>query len=130
MQLNFTFRQVLGLLTVLFWGTGAMAQISIPNASFTDAQDFSTLANTGTSSTVPAGWAFSEAGANQNALYAAGTGSNNAGDTYSFGFAAPNTERAFGGLQAGSLIPTVGVCYTNNTTATITGLTVTYTGET
>jgi hypothetical protein len=130
MLLNFTFRQVLGLLIVLFLGTGAMAQISIPNSSFTDAQDFGTLANTGTSSTVPAGWAFSEAGANQNALYAAGTGSSNAGDTYSFGFAAPNTERAFGGLQAGSLIPTVGVCYTNNTTATITGLTVTYTGET
>ncbi len=129
MQFRFTFRQVLGFLTVLFLGTGTMAQISIPNAAFTDAQDFSSLANTGTSSTVPTGWSFIEGGTNANGLYTAGTGSSNAGDTYSFGLVAPSTERALGGLRSGSLVPNFGVCYTNNTGATITSLTVTYTGE-
>jgi len=104
-------------------------QISIPNGAFSDAQDFNSLALTGTSSAVPSGWAFIESGANQNSLYTAGTGSSNAGDTYSFGIASDN-ERAFGGLQSGSLLPTIGVCYTNNTGNTITGLTITYTGET
>jgi len=129
MRLKILFNCALCLLAVLFFSTEQFAQISIPNASFTDAQDFSTLASSGTSSTVPTGWAFAEAGANQNALYTAGTGSGNAGDTYSFGLAG-NSERAFGGLQSGNLIPTVGVCYTNNTGAVITELTVNYTGET
>ncbi len=129
MQLRFTFQHILCLVAVLFGGT-AMAQISIPNGAFTDNQDFNSLANTGTSSTVPAGWAFVETGANANVLYTAGTGGSNAGDTYSFGLASPSTERAFGGLLSGNLTPTVGVCYTNNTGGIITGFTVTYTGET
>jgi hypothetical protein len=116
-------------LFILMGFASAQAQISVPNSAFIYSQDFSTLANTGTSSIVPAGWAFFETGANQNAIYTAGTGSGTAGDTYSFGTAA-STERAFGGLQSGSLIPTVGVCFTNNTGGTITGFTVTYTGET
>jgi hypothetical protein len=82
--------------------TSLHAQISVPNPSFTYSENFSTLANTGTSSTVPAGWAFAETGASANALYTAGTGSSNTGDTYSLGLAA-NTERAFGGLQSGSV---------------------------
>ncbi len=129
MQLKFTFQHILCLVVVLLVGTHSIAQISIPNGAFTDSQDFSTLANTGTSSTVPTGWAFFETAANANALYTAGTGGSNAGDTYSFGLAA-NIERAFGGLQSGNLNPTVGVCYTNNTGNTINGLTVSYTGET
>lgn len=120
---------MLCFLAVLFFSTQQFAQISIPNAAFTDSQDFSTLANSGTSSSVPTGWAFFETGTNANTTYTAGTGSSNAGDTYSLG-PASSTERAFGGLQSNSLVPTVGVCYTNNTGSTITGLTVTYTGET
>ncbi len=130
MKTNFHIQHLLCLLLALCFSTEQFAQISIPNGSFTDAQDFSTLANSGTSSVVPTGWAFFETGTNQNALYAAGTGSGNAGDTYSFGPVAPNTERAFGGLQSGTLVPTVGVCYTNNTGSAINALTVTYTGET
>ena len=42
---------------------------------------------------------FFETGTNANALYTAGTGSSNAGDTYSFG-ATSNAERAFGGLRS------------------------------
>ncbi|MCC6283595.1 MAG: hypothetical protein IT262_23520, partial [Saprospiraceae bacterium] len=116
-------------LILLFNSAAVQAQISVTGPAFTHSQDFNTLANTGTSSTVPAGWAFSETGANQNALYTAGTGSDNGGDTYSFGLTG-NTERAFGGLRSGSLIPTVGVCFTNNTDKIITSFTVTYTGET
>jgi hypothetical protein len=56
-------------------------------------EDFNTLASSGTSSTVPNGWDFSESGTNANTLYTAGTGSGNAGDTYSFG-ATSNAERA------------------------------------
>jgi predicted extracellular nuclease len=91
-------------------------------------QDFDTLANSGTSSTVPAGWALLEAGTNANTTYTAGTGSGNAGDTYSFG-ATGSTERAFGGLQSGTLIPTIGAAFTNATGTTVTQLAIAYTGE-
>lgn len=91
-------------------------------------QDFDTLATTGPASTVPEGWYFAEAGTNANTTYSAGTGSGNAGDTYSFG-AAGSTERAFGGLLSGSLTPTIGAGFTNETGATVTALEVAYTGE-
>ena len=41
--------------------------------------------------------------------------------------AAPS--RAFGGLQSGSLIPTIGAVFTNSTGQTITSLDISYTGE-
>ncbi len=91
-------------------------------------QNFDTLANTGTSTLVPLGWAFSEALANANTTYTAGTGSGTAGDTYSFGGAA-SSERAFGGLQSGTLNPTIGACFTNNTGVTVSNLTIAYIGE-
>jgi predicted extracellular nuclease len=96
-------------------------------------QDFNGLANTPDNSTVdtgiPTGWALSESGTNANTTYRVGTGSNTAGDTYSFGAAAGNTERAFGGLRSGTLVPLIGVSFTNNTGGTITELDVAYTGE-
>ncbi len=91
-------------------------------------ENFDSLANTGTSSTLPLEWVSSETGTNANTIYTAGTGSSNAGDTYSFG-AAGSTERALGGLQSGSLIPSFGTSFTNNTGSPITSLTVSYTGE-
>ncbi|MBL1130020.1 MAG: ExeM/NucH family extracellular endonuclease [Chloroflexi bacterium] len=91
-------------------------------------QDFNSLANSGTSSTVPDGWYFAETGTNANTIYTAGTGSGNTGDTYSFG-ASGNSERAFGGLLSGSLVPTIGASFTNNTGATINEITITYIGE-
>src|SRR5689334_23851712 len=96
-------------------------------------QDFNGLANTPDNSTVdtgiPTGWALSESGTNANTTYRVGTGSNTAGDTYSFGALAGNTERAFGGLRSGTLVPLIGVSFTNNTGGTITELDVAYTGE-
>ena len=109
--------------------SGARAQcISYTTYGSAYAQDFNTLASTGTSSTTPAGWAFSESGTNANTTYTAGTGSSNAGDTYSFG-ASSNTERAFGGLFSSSLVPTLGACFTNDGGGPIISLAISYTGE-
>jgi uncharacterized protein len=106
----------------------AAGSISLTTVGALYAQDFDMLANSATSSAVPVGWDFAESGTSANTTYTAGTGSNNAGDTYSFG-AAASAERAFGGLQSGSLIPTIGASFTNNTGATITDLAIGYTGE-
>lgn len=94
-------------------------------------QDFNTLVNTGTGTlalNVPAGWLFSESGTNANTDYTAATGTATSGDTYSWG-AAASTDRAFGGLLSGSLTPTIGAGFTNNTGSTVTTLTISYTGE-
>ena len=63
-----------------------------------------------------------------NDAYAASTGSSTAGDTYSFG-ASANTERAFGALLSGTLTPTIGAAFTNNTGSQITSLDIDYVGE-
>jgi uncharacterized protein len=91
-------------------------------------ENFNTLSSTAASSSTPAGWGFVESGSNANATYGVGTGSGNAGDTYSFG-ATGSTERAFGGLLSGSLTPTIGAAFTNHTGGTITSLAISYTGE-
>jgi hypothetical protein len=94
-------------------------------------EDFNTLANTSTSSTMPQGWRISETGTsgNVNNAYTAGTGSNNAGDSYSFGLAGSNL-RTLGCLLSGTLSPSFGAKFLNNTNATINSLTITYIGET
>jgi len=71
---------------------------------------------------------FVETGTNANTTYTAGTGSSLTGDTYSFG-ATASTERAFGGLQSGTLVPTIGASFTNNTGGTIASLAIDYFGE-
>jgi hypothetical protein len=108
--------------------TAGAAGVSLTTIGSSYTQDFNTLANSSTSNTVPSGWAFSEGGTNANTTYRAGTGSNLTGDTYSFG-ATGNSERAFGTLQSGTLLPTIGAEFTNNTLATITSLNISYTGE-
>jgi predicted extracellular nuclease len=102
--------------------------VSITTFGTAVTENFNTLASAGTSSTTPTGFGFVEALANANTTYTAGTGSSNTGDTYSFG-AASNPERALGGLQSGTLIPTIGASFTNNTGGTITSLDISYTGE-
>src|SRR5215216_4405323 len=102
------------------------AQISLTGGTYL--QDFNTLASSGTSGTLPAGWLFLESGTNANALYTAGTGSSNTGDTYSFG-SSGNSERSFGGLLSGSLTPTIGASFVNNTGSTLSSFTISYTGE-
>lgn len=106
-------------------------QVSVTGlgAGNTYSQDFNTLANNGTSPTVPTGWSFSESDTNANTNYTAGTGSSSPGDTYSFGQDS-NTERSLGGLLSGSLNPTIGVGFTNNTGGNITDIIISYKGET
>jgi uncharacterized protein len=91
-------------------------------------QNFDSLASAGTSSTLPTDWLISESLANANNTYTVGTGSGTAGDTYSFG-STGSTDRALGGLQSSSLIPSFGTSFTNNTGSTITALNIAYTGE-
>jgi len=102
--------------------------VSLDALDVTYTQNFDTLANSGTSSTTPQGWGFAESSTNANTTFTAGTGSSNAGDTYSFG-AAGSTDRAFGGLQSGALIPTIGAVFANNTGSVISRLDIAYTGE-
>jgi hypothetical protein len=109
----------------------AAGSVSLTSMGVPYAQDFNTLATLGqTNTALPTGWDLSESGTStrNNAAYAASTGSDNAGDVYSFG-AAGNNERAYGTLRSGTLIPIVGASFTNNTGATIGRLTVSYTGE-
>lgn len=109
---------------------GAAGSASIGAFGVPVTENFDSLANSGSSSTTPTGWNFAESGtsAANNGLYTAGTGSGNGGDTYSFG-AASSTERAFGGLLSGTLTPTIGASYTNDTGSPITQLAISYTGE-
>ena len=111
----------------LFMGTFAHAGIML-NSPVTYTQDFDTLAVSGTSSVTPAGWEFLETGTANNVLYNTGTGSDNTGDTYSFG-STGESDRAFGGLRSGSLIPTIGVSFTNGAVTSIASLQISYEGE-
>jgi hypothetical protein len=94
-------------------------------------ENFDGLANSGTANTVlPTGWLFAEQGTNANTTYAADNmATTNSGNTYSLG-ATGDTDRAFGGLQSGSLIPTVGARVKNNTGSTVVAFQISYTGET
>lgn len=103
----------------------AFAQISLTT---TYSQNFDTLASSGTSSTVPSGWAFVETGSNANTTYGSGAGGSNVGDTYSFG-AASSSERAFGSLRSGSVISTIGARFKNDTVASLQGFSLAYIGE-
>lgn len=78
------------------------AQISITNIATPYTQDFNTLANTGTSAVLPAGWLLSETGTGANTTYVADNGAGNSGNTYSYG-PTGNAERALGSLQSGSV---------------------------
>ncbi len=102
----------------------------ILSPSGTYSQNFNTLVISGsdTASNLPAGWLMTETGTAANQQYTAGNGASSTGDTYSFG-STGNTERAFGTLQSGSLIATIGAKFINNTGGNINTITFTYTGE-
>ncbi|HVJ62234.1 MAG TPA: ExeM/NucH family extracellular endonuclease, partial [Tahibacter sp.] len=125
-----------GLLVCLLSGlpSAVLAQcVSLTTLGSAVTQNFDTLSNTAGSTTnnltIP-GWFMTETGggARDNEQYAVDTGGSTTGDTYSYGAAAA-TDRAFGGLRSGTLIPSIGACFTNNTGATVTSLAVAYTGE-
>lgn len=124
------FTRSLFVLALIAASTKVNAQVSLPTINAPSNENFNTVASSGTTndvSTLPQGWLFLETGTNGNTTYAAGTGSSNAGNTYSFGINA--ADRALGGLQSGSLIPAIGASFTNNTGTAITSLEIHYTGE-
>ncbi len=113
---------VLGL-----WSLQAQAQVPLTGTPVL--QDFDSLAASGTSSTVPAGWAFRETGGATGTVYTATDGSANSGDTYSVG-ATGSSERAFGALASNTVTRVdLGGRYVNQTGSTISALTVQYRGE-
>lgn len=107
--------------------------ISLTAVGTAYSQNFNTLSSTAGSTTnnlTITGWYLTETGggARDNEQYAVDTGGSNTGDTYSYG-SSGNSERALGGLQSGSLIPTFGAAFTNNTGSSITQLEISYVGE-
>jgi hypothetical protein len=135
-KVTFSFRGLSRAYALALFG-GTAAAMFLPGGNLfgavsygggTYSQDFNTLASSETSSTMPAGWEFSESDINANGIYTAGTGSSNAGDTYSFG-ATASTERALGGLLSANLIPTFGVSLVNNSGSAIAAFTMTFFGE-
>src|SRR5262245_14048842 len=125
---TFVVTAVLGLVVA---GAGVAAgQQSLSAIDTPYMQNFDTLATAGMSDVLPTGWALSEVGtsARNDGKYTAGTGGDNAGDTYSFG-SLNSTDRAFGTLLSGTLIPMIGASFVNDTGRTISSLDVAYTGE-
>ena len=112
--------------TVIFFVNALHAQVSLTATPYT--QNFNTLAKTGTASALPSGWLLLETGTNANLTYTAGTGSSTSGDTYSFGLDAAD-DRALGTVQSGSLIPSIGVAFTNTTGGAVSSLKISYVGE-
>jgi trimeric autotransporter adhesin len=130
MKLKFYFSLafLICLLSIYHTLTG---QVSLGISTYN--QDFNSLSN-GTDNipvatpALPDGWAFLETGTSANALYRPHNGSGNSGDTYSFGTTG-NTERALGQIRSSSVISTLGGNFQNNTSTTISSLTITYAGE-
>ncbi|WP_121357110.1 beta strand repeat-containing protein [Flavisolibacter nicotianae] len=116
-------------------GTFTWAQVSLATVNTPVLQNFDALVSSGSATQsggiFAEGWSFLETGINQNGTYLAGTGSNAAGDTYSFGVSGinPATDRAFGFFQSGNLQSFIGWKFTNNTGQTISTISVGYTGE-
>lgn len=110
----------------------ALPQLATAQVDFTGgySQDFDTLANSGSSAALPAGWAIAEAGtsSNNNGQYQAGDGSSNSGDTWSYG-STGSSERALGALLSGSLNSRFGLQLVNRSGGSLSSLGLSYTGE-
>lgn len=121
---SYALKFLMPLLAFLMIGQSIWGQVSLTGTGSgnTYTQNFNTAV-----AAVPSGWAFSETGTNANTSFSTGTGTGTGGDTYFFGAA---NEWAFGGLLSGSLTPTIGVAFTNNTGGAIEGLVIAYKGET
>jgi Bacterial Ig-like domain/RTX calcium-binding nonapeptide repeat (4 copies) len=116
--------------------TRAAGSISLVTLGDAYTQDFGTLNTLGTANAISAavgmgGWELTESGgsARDNEQYAASTGSDANGDTFSYGASSALLDRALGGLRGTALVPIFGAAFTNNTGATVIKLDVAYTGE-
>ncbi|MBL8655935.1 MAG: PEPxxWA-CTERM sorting domain-containing protein [Altererythrobacter sp.] len=110
---------------------GKTAAPSYTLTTTTYSQNFDGLAASGTSQSLPAGFQIVENGTGNAAdgFYAAGTGSSNVGNAFSFG-ASGSTDRALGSLTSGSIGPIwFGGVFTNGLAGAIESLAFAYTGE-
>jgi hypothetical protein len=118
---------ILVLLAITTVGiANAQTPVSITGTTYT--QNFNLLdsVTSVSSSNMPAGWSIYEKGTSATSVdqkYKAGTGSSNAGDTYSFGTLG-NVDRALGSVASSSNTPSYGVLFTNNSGATITSINI------
>jgi len=117
-----------GAALLLYLASATPAHAQFVSLSSTALETFDSLAASGTGSSLPTGWQFSEAGTNANGTYAADNGDTAAGNTYSYG-AGGSGERALGSLRSGSLQPLFGARLGNDTGLVIDHIDVRYTGE-
>jgi hypothetical protein len=121
-------RLILGavLLTCMANANHCTAQLCGPLSGVNFTENFNTLATTG-STTLSNSFEFAFNESPGDLTYAADNGSNSAANTYSYGTTG-STDRAFGEIT-GSVVSTIGACFTNNTNHAITSLIIGYTGE-
>lgn len=124
---------LLSAVIMLIVQTGKAQTIPLTALGTSYTQDFdalSSVAGTSVNAVAVSGWTMTESGGGprDNELYAVDSGTSTTGDTYSYG-PSGNSDRAFGGLQSGTLIPLIGAVFTNTTGATITSLVISYVGE-
>lgn len=91
-------------------------------------QDFNSLDTVPAVDVLPQGWNYREEGSAANYSYAENNGALNTGNIYSYGLS-DSADRAFGGLQTSSLVPTISAVFTNNTGSTLTAVDIGYRGE-
>ncbi|HET8942259.1 MAG TPA: endonuclease [Rudaea sp.] len=120
-------RCALGTLFIFIASTAFAQEVSLVGGA-PSVQTFDTLAASGSSSTVPNGWYFTESGQNANTIFTANDGTSNSGDTYSYG-SSGSSDRAFGTLQSNKLAPIIGAKLRNDTGNTLSEIVVAYTGE-
>lgn len=136
--MKFTLRRLAALTTVLasFLAAPARAQIEMSAGSY--AQNFDSLATSGTSnpwtnnSTLPGWYASKTGGGSTVSTYRAESGTSTTGALYSFGVTGVSNlmDRALGSVASGT--PgnfAYGIRFTNDTPATVTNILVSYTGE-
>ncbi|HXS68896.1 MAG TPA: hypothetical protein VN761_08635 [Candidatus Polarisedimenticolia bacterium] len=122
---------ICGVIACALAPLGVSAQINMDAGFYS--QNFDTLSanvnNPWLENTIIPGWYASKSGAVAT-NYFGDTGTSTAGGLHSYGSAAVPTDRALGSIGSGPADPvTFGVRFFNNTTAAVTNITVSYTGE-
>ena len=121
-------RPIIGVLLLFVVGVVKGQSVSITAFGTPVSENFNSLAPSGTSESLPLGWYILEELNFANNSYAAGTGVETTGNTYSYG-TGTQYERALGGLRSANLNPTFGAQFTNNTPGVIAEILITYIGE-
>jgi len=123
-------------ISLLGWSSESNAQFSLTTSTYT--QDFDGLGTAGGSAAGGSlgllnsnlnGWYFLETGSGANTSFTAGNGSGSTGDTLNVG-ATGVADRSLGSLQSGTVVPSFGFWFQNNTGSTISGIGLSYKGET